>query len=196
MAVTTAVATEALTIVPMTVTPAVAVKTLTVASVTTALAPAAFVATVAAIGRVLVLMRPQNAPKHGKAAFLSVGETLVQRRARIGDVLESGTGLGHVVGPARHPIERRGRGRGRGRLIFRLTGLSALSSELDHVAQSLLECRPVLCLVGRQFEAGLERGDTRITERSDILGARLVALLGTGTVAGAAMAAETVLRID
>ena len=127
------------------------------------------------------MMRPQHACELGETLLLRVGEAHIKRRAGVGDPLESGARLAHVVGPTRQPLERRGR-----RLVLRLllprfTRLHSRDAKLSHFAQRLFECRPVFRLVGRKFETGLERGDTGVGIRRHIFGARTMSMLEART---------------
>ena len=97
-------------------------------------APAVFTLTVHPTTH--AIMRPQDMRQHDKAIFLIVVETLIKRRACVGDLFQRGTSLCHVVGALRQSIKRRA-------LLLlitrRLTRLHALDPQLSHVAQSLLE---------------------------------------------------------
>ena len=90
----------------------------------------------------MVMMRPQQVRQHLEAVLLGVVEALKKRRAGVGDMLQGGAGLGQVVGPLRQPLERRGR-RLALLLLGRFPGLPPLHPQLRHVAQGLLEGRPV-----------------------------------------------------
>ena len=78
-------------------------------------------------------------------------------------------------------------------LPARFALLYTLDTQLSGVAHGLLERRPVLRLVRRQFEAGFERRDTRIGKSSHIGSTRTVTLLRTGTAK--TVVAEALLRI-
>ena len=126
------------------------------------------------VAGVHVMMRPQHVSQDSEAVLLGIVEALIQRRAGVGDLLERGAGLGHGVGVPCEPVERRCGGcvLFARLLIGRLPGLHALHAQLRHVAQRLLESRPVFRLIGRELETGLERGDPCVGERRHILGAR------------------------
>src|SRR6202034_1118949 len=83
-----------------------------------------------------VMMRPQDARELLEPRLLRVVEARVQRLAGIGDALERGAGLGHVVGALRQPVERCNRRLAR-ILLARLTGRDALGAQLCHVTQGL-----------------------------------------------------------
>src|SRR5437773_6085464 len=73
------------------------------AQLAAAVAPAVFVAAAHAT------MGSQHARKRREPIFLIVIETLVKRRAGIGDFFQRGAGLGHIVCALRVPLERRRR---------------------------------------------------------------------------------------
>ena len=105
-------------------------------------------------------MRPQDACELHEAGLLVVIEALIKRRAGIGDLLERRAAFGHGVGAAFQPVEWRSR-----RLLLAgQAGLHARDAQLRHVAQRLLERRPVFRLVRGEFETGFERGDPRVGE--------------------------------
>ena len=81
-------------------------------------------------------------------------------------------------------------------MAARLPGLHALDVQFRHVAQRLLERRPVLCLIGRQLETGLERSDACVGECRHILRARPIVLLRSAARRVPAGSTETLLRID
>src|SRR5262249_47296958 len=63
-------------------------------------------------------------------------------------------GFGHMVGALRQPIERRCRLVAI--LLARFASRDSLGAQLRHITQRLFEIGPVLGLVGRHLEAGLE----------------------------------------
>jgi hypothetical protein len=178
LAILTAVLTEAVTLMSA------------LALTATAFAP------VASVIGVLVLMRAQHAAQHREARLLLVVEARIKRRATIGDLLQRGATLRHGVGTLAHPVERTGRGL-RLRLLRSLMILHALDPQLNHVAERRFECRPVFCLVGREFETRLQRGDACVGECIDVVSAHPVMMLGTGTaLTKTIMTAETLLCVD
>src|SRR6202011_3300775 len=96
-------------------------------------APAVFVAVTHAT------MGSQHARERREPIFLIVIETLVKRRAGIGDLFQGGAGLGHIVGALRKPLK------GRRRLLLLLFAglarLRALDAQLNEIAHRLLERR-------------------------------------------------------
>src|ERR1700735_1729883 len=135
----------------------------------------------------------QHVRQHLEAIFLRVVETHVERRAGVGDALERGAALGHGVGALRQAIERRARSL---RLLARgFTRLPALGTQLRHVAQRLLESRPVLGLVGRELETGLERGNARIGQCSPVFGTQMMMAVLEARAAIALWTVPTLLRI-
>ena len=56
-----------------------------------------------------VVMWPQHAREPDETAFLVVVEALIEWRTGFGDLLQSDTGLGHIVGALRQPLKRRAR---------------------------------------------------------------------------------------
>jgi hypothetical protein len=176
----------------------------------------------AAIEGVLVLMRPQHAGQHCEATFLILGQALIKRRAGVGDLLERGAHLAHGVSATAQPIEWRRRLRlcltlslllalsllrlavtlplrlrlHRRLLPSGLPGQHALNAQLSHVVQGGLERRPILGLVRRQFEPGLERGDARVGKGGNVVGTQAMMLMfGAGTVTKPTTTVETLLRI-
>jgi len=119
-----------------------------------------------------VMMRPQHAREPDETAFLIVVEALIERRTGVGDLLQSGAGLGHIVGALRQPLKRRARLL----LIAGLARLQPLDTQLNEIANGLLELRPVVGLVGRELELGFQSGDTRVSEGGDICSTQPVAL--------------------
>src|SRR6266571_9437209 len=104
------------------------------AQLAAAVAPAVFVAATHAT------MGSQHARERREPIFLIVIETLVKRRAGIGDLFQGGAGLGHIVGALREPLKRCHR-----RLLFAsLARLRALDPQLNEIAHRLLEWRPIL----------------------------------------------------
>ena len=91
-----------------------------------------------------VMMRPQHAREPDETAFLIVVEALIERRTGVGDLLQSGAGLGHIVGAPREPFKRRARLL----LIAGLARLQPLDAQLNEIANGLLELRPFLAWSG------------------------------------------------
>src|ERR1700761_2541332 len=80
-------------------------------------------------------------------------------------------------------------------LLAGLTGLDALNALLRHVSHRLLERRPILGLIGSEFETCLQRGDARIGKGGDVGGVRTVmTIFQLRTVA--VMTGEVLLGID
>jgi hypothetical protein len=131
------------------------------------MAPAVPVAFAAAPVAVHEGVLPQHVRKPDKTTLLLVIEALIERRSRIGDLLQRRAPLRQILGNAREAVEWRCR-----RLLVAGLPLDALEAQLHHVAECLLERRPVLSLIGRQFEAGLECGDPRVSKCGDVCGAR------------------------
>jgi hypothetical protein len=171
--------------------PTLAALPATVASETMPFAP------IATVVGVHVVVRPEKTRKHREAGLLGVVEALIKRRAGIGDLLERGARLAHVIGPTRHPIEWSGGSLRLRLLVSRLAGLHTLDPQLDHIAQGSLECRPVLRLVRREFESRLKRCDPRVSECGNVVSTEPVMLFGAGTaVTETTMVAGTLLRVD
>jgi hypothetical protein len=152
------------------------------AAIITALAPAA------AVHGVLVLMRPQHAGEHSEAPLLGIVEARVKRSAGVGNLLERGAALAHGISALAHPIERAGWSLRLALLLGRLASLDTLHTQLNHIAQSRFERRPVFRLVRRQFQAGFQRRDTRIGKRRNIVSTEMTVLvLGAWTAAAVAV---------
>jgi hypothetical protein len=79
-----------------------------------------------------------------------------------------------------------------------LTALDTLDSQLNHIAHGLFERRPVLRLVGREFQSCLERRNSRIGECGGVFGSQMMVLMfGAGTaIAVTTTVVRTLLRID
>jgi hypothetical protein len=106
--------------------------------------------------------------------LLPVSKALIKRLTRIGDVPERGTELRHSFCPKSQPSERISR-------LLLAVPLDALHVQLGQLAQSLLERRPILFLFRGKLKTRLERSDTGIGERFDVVNARPVVLLETAT---------------
>ena len=141
-------------------------------------------------------MRTQHARQHAEPALLRIVEALIERRAGVRDLLKRRAGLAHGIGAPGQPIERRPRALQLRLLFGGLSGLHPLHAKLGKVAQRLLERRPVLRLIRRQREAGLERRDARIGKRGHILDARAMTLLEARAAAVAVLTVETLLGVD
>src|SRR5262249_31786492 len=125
--------------------------------------------------------------------FLIVVEALVERRAGVSDLLQSGAGFRHIVGTLRQPLERRARLL----LIAGLARLQPLDAQLNEVANGLLELRPVFRLVRCELEPRFQPGDPRVGESGYVRGTEPVALFEAGfVIAESAAAAKMVLRIS
>ena len=119
-------------------------------------------------------VRPQHAGQPREALLLRIGQALIERLAGLGHFLQRRARLAHPVGALGQAIERAARRLAllrrrlsvRRRVALLRSGLHALEAKLRRLAQRLLERRPVLGLVGRQFETGPERRDTGIGERA------------------------------
>src|SRR5262245_56206823 len=120
------------------------------------MAPAATVAHLSAI----------ETREHREAALLAVIEALVERSRRVGELLEPGRTLAHYVGAQIQALDR----------VLRTVGIGArretLGALLGEVAQRALNRRPQLLLLGGELESRMQRGDARIAERADVLGAQ------------------------
>jgi len=139
-----------------------------------------------------------------KGGFVVDGTGAARYRADVaigdGRIVEIGKS---IAGAARQSIERRRRwclGLGlRLRLLLglagRQSGLHPLGAQLREIAQRLLEGRPVLGLVRRELQAGLQRGDARVGEGGPVLGAEQTPLLGTRAARGT-LISGTLLCID
>ena len=139
------------------------------------------------------MVRAQHAREPDETAFLVIVEALIERRASVSDLLQSGAGLGHVVGALRQPLESRARLL----LIAILARLQPLDAQLDEIPNGLLELRPVLGLVGRELESGLQCGDPRVGESGHVRNSQPVALLEARLVIGESpTAVKIVLRIS
>src|SRR5262245_18558309 len=103
--------------------------------------------------------------EHDKTTLLAVIETLVERTCRISELLERGSALPHGIGTHVQPLDRI-----LGPVAAGSRGVP-LRALLCQLAQSALNCRPVLFLLGRQLQPGTERGNARIAERGNILSA-------------------------
>jgi hypothetical protein len=78
-----------------------------------------------------------------------------------------------------------------------LARLQPLDAQLNEIANSLLEMRPVLGLVGRELEPGFQRSDSRVGEGGHIRSTRPVALLEAWfVVSEPTAAAKILLRIS
>src|SRR6476659_2033686 len=106
-----------------------------------------------------------EACKQREAALLAVIEALVERARRIGELLEPGRALAHHVRAQVHALDR----------ILRAVGIGArretLGALLGEIAQRGLDRRPELLLLGGQLETRMQRGDARIAEGANVLGA-------------------------
>jgi hypothetical protein len=129
-----------------------------------------------------MMMRTQKPGQLFEPSLLRIIQAGIQRLAGIGDALERGACLGHAVGALRQPVERSST-----RFIWilrrRFTRGYALRAHLRHVAQRLLEVRPILGLIRRQFETGLERGDARVDKSRPVFRTQPVVLGETRVVA-------------
>jgi hypothetical protein len=172
--------------------PTLAALTVAIASVAAPFAP------VATIHSMLVLMRPQNARQHREAGLLGIVEALIKGRSGIGDLLERGARFAHGVGALAHPVERTGRRLRLGLLLRGLPRLHTLEPQLNHIPQSRFERRPILGLVRRKLEAGLQRCDARVGECGNVVGTEMTVLMfGAGTtVAETTTTVGTLLRVD
>src|SRR6186713_2067206 len=100
-----------------------------------------------------------------EASFLAVIQALVERTRRIGELLEPGRTLAHHLGAQVHALDR----------VLRAVGSGArretLGALLGEIAQRGLDRRPELLLLGGQLETRMQRGDARIAEGANVLGA-------------------------
>ena len=72
--------------------------------------------------------------------------------------------------------------------------LYARDAQLNHIAQGLLERRPILGLIGGELQPGFQCCNSRVGEGRHIRGAQTMAVLGTWTsVTKSAVAAKTML---
>src|SRR5215471_6125315 len=139
-------------------------------------------------GEVLMVARTHRPRQHEEALLLAVIKTLIKRAGGVGELLERGAACRHIGRCTLHSLDRvdvlcwlRG-GRliaSRLTLIFRARVVASLEplahplgAEFRHIAVSLLERRPVLLLISRQLQPGLERGHARIGKGADVFGAR------------------------
>src|SRR5262245_45253255 len=111
-------------------------------------------------------VRTLEASEHREAALLAVVEALVERTRGIGDLLEPGRALAHCVGTQIQAFDR----------VLRAVGIGArretLGALLGKVTQRVLDRRPELLLLGIELEARMQRGDARVAEGADVLGAQ------------------------
>src|SRR5580693_4429302 len=140
-----------------------------------------------------MMMRAQQPRELLKPRLLRVVQAGIERLAGLGDVLEGCACLGHVVGALCQLVERRAR-RLIGILFRRFARGDSLGAQLRHVAQSLLEVRPVLGLIGRELETGPECGNAGVDERRPVLRAQPMPMLKT--LAVSIRPAEMLLGID
>jgi hypothetical protein len=108
--------------------------------------------------------------KHDEATLLGVVEALVERARCIGELLECSRALTHDFGTQIQAFNRILR-----TISIRARGKS-LRPLLGDIAQGALDGRPILLLFRAQFETGMERCDSRVTECRDVFGSRAPAL--------------------
>src|SRR5262249_7978846 len=113
--------------------------------------------------------RPQHARQHREALLLRIVEALVKRRRRIGEVLQRRAAGRHRVGATLQALDRIRR---RLRLLLVARRHAALDAHLGHVAQRLLERRPVLLLIGVAAQSGMQRSDAGIRHSADVVAGR------------------------
>src|SRR5262245_10050504 len=96
--------------------------------------------------------------KHDKTTLLAVVEAFVERTCRVSELLERGGALPHGIGAHVQPLDR----------ILRPVAAGPrgvpLRALLRQLAQSALNRRPILFLLGRQLQPGTQRGNARIAE--------------------------------
>src|SRR5262245_19850966 len=137
----------------------------------------------------------RQAIENREAALLTVVEALVQGVGGVGQFLQRRTGIGHGCGALTQALDRIVAGR---RVAHRT---HTVEPQLAVVARRLLEGRPVLLLVRRQGEPGLERSQPRLAERAHVIAVELLTLLAVETAAAAvetasAVKAAALLRVD
>src|SRR5262245_37250118 len=107
---------------------------------------------------VAVLALGAETGEHDETTLLAVVETLVERTCRISELLERGGALTHGIGAHVQPLDR----------ILRPVTAGArgvpLRALLSQLAQRALNRRPILFLLSRQLQPGMQRGNARIAE--------------------------------
>src|SRR5262245_27597883 len=136
-----------------------------------------------------------QAIENREAALLTVVEALVERVGGVGEFLQRRAGIGHGCGALTQPLDRIVAGLGVAHRAH------AVEPQLAVVARGLLEGRPVLLLIRRQGEPGLERGEPRLAERAHVVAVELLTLPAVEAAASAvetasAIKAAALLRID
>src|SRR5262245_43597663 len=121
----------------------------------------------------------RQAIENREAALLTVVEALVQGVGGVGQFLQRRTGIGHGCGALTQALDRIVAGR---RVAHRA---HTVEPQLAVVARCLLEGRPVLLLVRRQGEPGLERSEPRLAERAQVVAVELLARPAVETTASA-----------
>src|SRR5262249_28795982 len=112
-----------------------------------------------------------EAGHHTEAILLRVVEARVKRCRRVGDLLEHGAAPAHGVGDTLEPLDRIARLRLRP-VACSLTRLDTVDAILGGRAQRLLECRPVLLLVGTEREPGVQPRDPRVGKGAHVVRAK------------------------
>src|SRR5215831_16422750 len=149
----------------------------------TAVAPAE-PAAVSFVAAELAPLPPRQAAQYRKAPFLILVKALVQRICGVGQFLQGRAGLRQGCGALTQPLDRI-----IGRRSIAHRG-PALDTHLGPIARRLLEGRPVLLLLRRQRQTRLERRESRLAERAQVVGAELPSLLHHS------VAVTALLRVD
>jgi hypothetical protein len=108
-----------------------------------------------------------------KAPLLAVVEALVKRSGCVSDLLQRRAAFCHPFSPQLQTLDRITRP------VCTCTRRETIRTHLGLIAQRLLKRRPVLLLIGRQLESGLERGNTRICHCAAILLTHMPAMMCT-----------------
>jgi hypothetical protein len=108
-------------------------------------------------------MSSAKAREYDEAVLLGLIQAFVERAGGVRDLLERGAALRERIRPYRKPLDR----------ILRTIGAGARGEAfralLGKIAQRAFDGRPVLLLLSREFESGMQCRNARVAKRSDVL---------------------------
>src|SRR5271154_1794120 len=129
----------------------------------------------------MTALTPEITQQRGENSLLLVVEARIQRRCRLGDELYFRRAFRQAVRNPVQPIDQRRL------LVVVLMGAhlaKAIGAILRDDAHRRFESRPVLLLIGREFQGRLEADETGVEQRGPLLHPRAIAV--GGRVAGLA----------